>query len=55
MFDIGLFFFSDYNAASGGELIFGGTDSSKYSGSITYIPVAFEGFWEFRMTKYYFY
>jgi hypothetical protein len=49
------FFFSDENAASGSELIFGGVDSRKYSGSITYVPVAIEGYWEFRMTKYDFY
>jgi hypothetical protein len=46
-----LFFFSDDNAAVGGELIFGGIDSSKYTGSITYIPVKVEGYWEFQMTR----
>ena len=46
-----VFFFSDTNAASGGELIFGGVDSSKYTGSITYVPVVIEGFWEFQMTR----
>jgi len=43
--------FSDENAASGGELIFGGVDSSKYTGPITYLPVAIEGYWEFQMDK----
>ncbi len=43
--------FSDVSAASGGELIFGGVDSTKYTGSITYIPVAIEGYWEFQMTR----
>jgi len=38
-------------AASGGELIFGGIDPSKYTGSITYVPVAIEGYWEFQMTS----
>jgi hypothetical protein len=42
---------SDTSAASGGELIFGGVDSSKYTGSITYIPVAIQGYWEFQMTR----
>ncbi|CAF1284546.1 unnamed protein product [Adineta ricciae] len=41
----------DTNATTGGELIFGGVDSTKYSDSITYIPVALEGYWEFQMTK----
>ncbi|CAF3810707.1 unnamed protein product, partial [Rotaria sp. Silwood1] len=41
----------DTNAESGGELIFGSADSSKYTGSITYIPVAIEGYWEFLMTS----
>ena len=46
-----LFPFSNENAASGGELIFGGIDPSKYTGSITYVPVAIEGYWEFQMTR----
>jgi hypothetical protein len=54
MSDIGLFFFSDENAPPGSELIFGGIDSSKYSGSITYIPVSKQSYWEFQMTRYYF-
>ncbi len=43
--------FSDENATVGGELIFGGIDSSKYTGSITYTPVINEGYWEFQMTR----
>ncbi len=55
MSDIERFFFSDQTvSATGGELIFGGIDSRKYSGSITYVPVVIEGYWEFQMTKYYF-
>ncbi|CAF1436734.1 unnamed protein product [Rotaria sordida] len=42
---------ADPNAISGGELIFGGVDSSKYTGSVTYIPVVLEGYWEFQMTS----
>ena len=45
-------FFRNVSDTSGGELIFGGIDSSKYSGSITYIPVAVEGYWEFQLTRY---
>ncbi|CAF3328194.1 unnamed protein product [Rotaria socialis] len=41
----------DTNATSGGELIFGGADPSKYTGSITYISVSIEGYWEFPMAK----
>ncbi|CAF2033938.1 unnamed protein product [Rotaria magnacalcarata] len=41
----------DTNATSGGELIFGGADPSKYTGSITYISVSIEGYWEFPMTS----
>ncbi|CAF4702779.1 unnamed protein product, partial [Rotaria socialis] len=39
------------NATSGGELIFGGADPSKYTGSITYISVSIEGYWEFPMAS----
>ncbi|CAF4753256.1 unnamed protein product [Rotaria socialis] len=41
----------DTNATSGGELIFGGADPSKYTGSITYISVSIEGYWEFPMAN----
>ncbi|CAF4427932.1 unnamed protein product, partial [Adineta steineri] len=41
----------DANATSSSELIFGGIDSTKYTGSITYIPVVLEGYWEFQMTQ----
>ncbi|KAF9923357.1 hypothetical protein FBU30_006573 [Linnemannia zychae] len=30
----------------GGEYLFGGIDSSKYAGSLTYIPVTKEGYWQ---------
>jgi Eukaryotic aspartyl protease len=46
-----LFFFSNEYAATGGELIFGGVDPSKYTGSITYVRVAVKGYWEFQMTR----
>ena len=35
----------------GGELILGGIDSTKYIGSITYVPVITEGYWEFQMDR----
>ncbi|CAF3742592.1 unnamed protein product [Rotaria socialis] len=43
----------DINATFGGELIFGGVDASKYTGSITYVHVSTEGFWEFPLDSVY--
>ena len=52
LFDMRIFFFfSDYTVDWGGELIFGGIDSTKYTGSITYVPVIKEGYWEFQMDR----
>ncbi|KZT25209.1 acid protease [Neolentinus lepideus HHB14362 ss-1] len=33
-------------SSSGAELYLGGTDSSKYSGDFTYVPVTQEGYWQ---------
>ncbi|CAF3408549.1 unnamed protein product [Rotaria socialis] len=33
----------------GGELILGGVDTSKYSGSITYVHVTVQGYWQFLL------
>ncbi|KAF9093512.1 hypothetical protein BGX29_009899 [Mortierella sp. GBA35] len=30
----------------GGEYLFGGTDSAKYTGALTYVPVTQEGYWQ---------
>jgi cathepsin D len=45
------FFFSDETVMWGAELILGGIDSTKYIGSITYVPVITEGYWEFQMDR----
>ena len=44
-------FFRDTNAGTSGELIFGGVDSNKFTGIITYVPVVIAGYWEFQMTR----
>ncbi|XP_015034070.2 cathepsin D [Drosophila willistoni] len=37
-------------AVQGGELIFGGIDSTLYTGSLTYVPITVEGYWQFEVT-----
>ncbi|XP_017872334.1 PREDICTED: lysosomal aspartic protease-like [Drosophila arizonae] len=39
----------DGTSTQGGELIFGGSDSSLYSGDFTYVPISQEGYWQFTM------
>lgn len=41
----------DRNASNpnGGEVIFGGSDSTKYSGEIKYVPISQAGYWQFNM------
>jgi hypothetical protein len=36
----------------GGELILGGLDANKYSGSVTYVNVTAQYFWQFNIDKY---
>jgi len=33
----------------GGEIVFGGTDNTKYTGSFNYVPLTSETYWEFQM------
>jgi len=37
------------NGGVGGQYLFGAIDSSKYTGSLTYIPVDTEGWWQIKM------
>ncbi|CAF3935365.1 unnamed protein product [Adineta steineri] len=43
------YFNPDSSATPGGELIFGGADTSKYTGAITYVNVSVQGYWQFKM------
>ncbi|XP_036347833.1 lysosomal aspartic protease-like, partial [Rhagoletis pomonella] len=39
----------DTSSSKGGELILGGSDSSYYKGSLTYVPVSEQGYWQFSL------
>lgn len=39
------------NGKSGGEIIFGGSDQSKYQGNISYVPISKAGYWQFYMNS----
>ena len=39
------------SAKAGGELLLGGTDPTHFVGSLSYVPLSNETYWEFRMDK----
>ncbi len=41
--------FRNLNGTTGGELLLGGTDPNHYSGSLMYVELSSETYWEFRM------
>ncbi|KAJ3274385.1 hypothetical protein HDV01_002989 [Terramyces sp. JEL0728] len=44
------FYLSDSKDGDNGEVTFGGIDSSKYTGSINYVPLNSETYWQFDAT-----
>jgi len=44
--------FRDDTVTPGGELILGGVDTNKYNGSITYVNVTYQGYWQFIVNRH---
>ncbi len=45
-------FYRDSSVIPGGELILGGEDTSKFTGSIAYVNVSVQGYWQFTASRY---
>lgn len=41
----------DLGGEEGGEIVFGGVDSSHYKGEHTYVPVTEKGYWQVDLVK----
>lgn len=41
--------FSIYLKRGNSEIIFGGSDSTKFTGNFTYVPVTNKGYWQFKV------
>lgn len=49
VFSVWLSDISDPEASTGGELLLGGIDNTKYTGALTYIPLTNETYWQFGL------
>jgi cathepsin D len=49
VFSVWLSDISDPDAQTGGELLLGGIDNTKYTGALTYIPLTNETYWQFGL------
>lgn len=48
-----LFFLSLFsNSEQGSQVVFGGVDSSLYTGQITWIPLTSATYWQIQMDRY---
>ncbi|XP_068121646.1 cathepsin E [Hyperolius riggenbachi] len=45
----GVFLNRDPNSSEGGELVFGGFDTSRFSGQLNWVPVTVPGYWQIQV------